>query len=101
MMVTCLEPAVDVDPMELEWLEDTTVTVPLGEDVRLAAMPELVRVMSMAYRNGARRIELDVTRVQRMTEAARHILDVAASRLATLGVVMVLVDRSRRITVQR
>lgn len=78
----------------LQWVGNDAIQVSLEPDVRLKMVPELIKTFGVAYRNGARRIELDVTNVKRISEAARHVIEVAAARLAERGVTLELVDQT-------
>lgn len=69
------------------------VSIALGKDLRLAGMIKLIERITKAYLTGAKRIELESGRLQRMTEGARLLLVSATLRLERLGVELVLVER--------
>lgn len=68
------------------------VSIALGKDLRLAGIPPLVEKITSAYLNGAKRIELDASRLLRLTEGARWVLISATRKLKGLGVELVITE---------
>jgi len=69
--------------------------IKLEPELSLARMPGLIRDLASAYTSGAARIELDVSRLRKISEGARRLLATATTRLEGLGVELVLIDSGR------
>lgn len=69
------------------------ITIPLGKELRLAGIPKLLEKIAAASAGGTKRIELEATILQKITEGARLVLLSTTCRLAKAGIDLVLVER--------
>lgn len=81
----------DLETLELD--ERRTARVVLGSELRLRDLPRLIATLEGAVEHGARRIELDTTELDLVTEGAGILLETVERDLHERGVVLCWVVR--------